>query len=494
LNISCRHHFYLQMLLNLVLFLLGTSVPATKSSYYDYDHRLQDLQDRQHLLPHDKQHLPPRNKLLVIVLAGFRWDYFKIYKERTGKELEGFKRFMSEGVRTEYLESVFPAESFPALQTIQTGLYPESHGIVGNQFYDNEVHKMTDNYLAFFNIDDERTTSHMSWWQKDGVEPIWATAARNDISFATFLWGRCDIPYDGVKRYSPAFCENYYTMDRTKTLTINVDNAMRHLMNGVDAAIIYDSSLERCGKLKGLDAAMTHLEDRLNVTTMNWFVNVVVMSDHGMTYHGDEVGRKVEIRKVKLSDHLIQGTYRWIVGSGSHAGVYPRNKKLWADLVTRLQGIEGVRVYNRTEIPEDLHYKNNKNSPPILVMAEPGTIILPSRRGVQKPGSWRVTENLIDQTEIGLSGYDPKEPDMRGIFLAKGPDFKSTGSEYPPIKLVDVYQVFTHLLGLDPQPNNGTWEDVKDLLLDLEEPNSANRTIGVLQTVMLALLVKKLCT
>ena len=73
---------------------------------------------------------------------------------------------------------------------------------------------------------------------QDGVEPIWATAARNDISFATFLWGRCDIPYDGVKRYSPAFCENYYTMDRTKTLTINVDNAMRHLMNGVDAAIV----------------------------------------------------------------------------------------------------------------------------------------------------------------------------------------------------------------------------------------------------------------
>ena len=51
---------------------------------------------------------------------------------------------------------------------IYAGLYPEAHAIVGNQFYDSEVHKMTDNYLAFFNIDDERTTSHMSWWQKVG--------------------------------------------------------------------------------------------------------------------------------------------------------------------------------------------------------------------------------------------------------------------------------------------------------------------------------------
>ena len=108
--------------------------------------------------------------------------------------------------------------------------------------------------------------------------------------------------------------------------------------------------------------------------------------------------------------------------------MYPKNKKLRAGLVTRLQGIEGVRVYDRTEIPEDLHYKNNKNSPPILVMAEPGTIILSSRRGVQKPAQ-RVTkghgynspQSLIEQTKMGLSGYDPKEHDMRGIFLAKGP-------------------------------------------------------------------------
>lgn len=25
---------------------------------------------------------------------------------------------------------------------------------------------------------------------QDEVEPIWATAARNGVSFATFLWGR----------------------------------------------------------------------------------------------------------------------------------------------------------------------------------------------------------------------------------------------------------------------------------------------------------------
>jgi len=515
------------MLLQLVLILLVTSVPARKnhrkhiqesfpsqsteyrdyealnSEYaqnyeYEYDHHQQDQQDRQHLLQHDNQQLPQRNKLLVIVLDGFRWDYFNIYKDRTGKDLEGFKRFMSAGVRTKYLESVFPAESFPAWQTIQTGLYPESHGIVGNQFYDSEVHKMTDStYLAFFNIDDERTTAHMKWWQKDEVEPIWVTAAKHDVLFATFLWGRCDIPYDHMERLSPYYCENYYSTDLDKTLTSNVDRAVQQLQSGVDAAIIYDPTLEKAGedfgplsdqvedKLRQLDAAMVHLEDRLNHTSMTEFVNVVIVSDHGMTY-GHASPYELEMNKVKLSKHLQKGTYRWIVGSGSHAGVYPNSMKQMQGIVERLHEVEGIRVYGKHDIPEELHYKHNKNSPPILVIAEPGTIILSSGRDVQRPFYNSSPQSLVEQTKMGLSGYDPKEEDMRGIFLAKGPDFKATGEVYPAIKLVDVYQVLTHVLGVPPQANNGTWDDVRDLLVD---PNAApSRTFGLCKTVIILLL------
>jgi hypothetical protein len=30
-------------------------------------------------------------------------------------------------------------------------------------------------------------------------------------------------------------------------------------------------------------------------------------------------------------------------------------------------------------------------------------------------------QRLLDQTKLGLSGYDPEEEDMRGIFMARGP-------------------------------------------------------------------------
>ena len=121
---------------------------------------------------------------------------------------------------------------------------------------------------------------------------------------------------------------------------------------------------------------------------------------------------------------------RWIVGSGSHAGIYPRRKKLSKSIVDRLQGIAGIKAYERQNIPEELHYKHSKNCPPILVLAEPGTIILPSGQDVQRPSynqgstqgyGYNSPEPLVEQIKMGLSGYDPREPDMRGIFLAKGP-------------------------------------------------------------------------
>ena len=87
---------------------------------------------------------------------------------------------------------------------------------------------------------------------------------------------------------------------------------------------------------------------------------------------------------------------------------------------------------------QELHYKLSKNSPPILVLARPANIILSSPPEVQRPvaGQCRKGQGqghgrrqsqhggflrLMEQTRMGLAGYDPDEDDMRGIFMAKGP-------------------------------------------------------------------------
>ena len=135
---------------------------------------------------------------------------------------------------------------------------------------------------------------------------------------------------------------------------------------------------------------------------------------------------------------------RWIVGSGSHAGIYPTNHKFRAEIVSALREVEGVRTFTRSNIPEDLHYSDSRNSPPILVLAEPQTIILSNPTYLQRPAQGQCWDNhrahqarrrfppdmdssrLMDQTRMGLAGYSPYEGDMRGIFLAQGPGIQSS--------------------------------------------------------------------
>jgi hypothetical protein len=59
--------------------------------------------------------------------------------------------------------------------------------------------------------------------------------------------------------------------------------------------------------------------------------------------------------------------------------VYPSHRKHREAVVEALQGVPGLRAFARADIPEEFHYKKSPNSPPILVLADPGTVILASR-------------------------------------------------------------------------------------------------------------------
>ena len=91
------------------------------------------------------------------------------------------------------------------------------------------------------------------------------------------------------------------------------------------------------------------------------------------------------------------------MGSGSHVSIYPRQYRLGqgrgakrqfsakekqeraktiqtniVNIVKSLEGVEGLRVFARKNIPERFHYKKNDNAPAILVVADKGTVIEPS--------------------------------------------------------------------------------------------------------------------
>jgi len=71
------------------------------------------------------------------------------------------------GVSAEYMISQFPTETFPNHYSIITGLFPESHGIVANVFYDPILN-------ATFNYKDPKCAKDVDsqWYKGEPVSTI----------------------------------------------------------------------------------------------------------------------------------------------------------------------------------------------------------------------------------------------------------------------------------------------------------------------------------
>jgi predicted AlkP superfamily pyrophosphatase or phosphodiesterase len=91
--------------------------------------------------------------LLIVSFDGFRHDYF----DRVPSP--NFDRLKTIGCYGE-LMNVFETKTFPNHQSLATGLYPESHGVLANHVFDPQ-----------FN----RTVSYSAelWHYSDKITPIW---------------------------------------------------------------------------------------------------------------------------------------------------------------------------------------------------------------------------------------------------------------------------------------------------------------------------------
>ena len=63
-----------------------------------------------------------------------------------------------------------------------------------------------------------------------------------------------------------------------------------------------------------------------------------------------------------------------------------------------------------------------------------------------------------------MHGYHPSIRKMSPFFIAHGPAFKR-GYVSKPINIVDIYPLMCHLLEVPAAPNNGSLDNVKQMLL-----------------------------
>ncbi|EDL35586.1 ectonucleotide pyrophosphatase/phosphodiesterase 6, isoform CRA_a [Mus musculus] len=378
-------------------------------------------------------------KLLVLLLDGFRSDYIS---EDALASLPGFREIVNRGVKVDYLTPDFPSLSYPNYYTLMTGRHCEVHQMIGNYMWDPRTNKS-------FDIGVNRDSLMPLWW--NGSEPLWITLMKARRKVYMYYWPGCEVEILGVR---PTYCLEYKTVPTDINFANAVSDALDSLKSGrADLAAIYHeridveghhygpSSPQRKDALRAVDTVLKYMIQWIQDRGLQQDLNVILFSDHGMTdiFWMDKV--------IELSNYISLDDLQQVKDRGPV-------------IYHKLRTVEHMTVYEKESIPNRFYYKKGKFVSPLTLVADEGWFIAESREMLP---FWMNSTGKREGWQRGWHGYDNELMDMRGIFLAIGPDFKSN-FRAAPIRSVDVYNIMCHVAGITPLPNNGSWSRVVCML------------------------------
>jgi alkaline phosphatase D len=199
---------------------------------------------------------------------------------------------------------------------------------------------------------------------------------------------------------------------------------------------LYFSDVDHEGHQFGPDAPQTHeaiktIDAELGklfgeIRALGVPLDIFVVSDHGMAaVTGDvDISKLADLSGVEIAPNSTDFKF------------YSSDPKRIDRLYSELHGKDPrIEVYRRNEIPELLHYSDNRRIGDLVALAtEPVVLHLATKPGQTLPK--------------GMHGYDAaRMPDMRGIFYAAGPDLKA-GLTVEEFRNIHIYPLIAHILGL----------------------------------------------
>ncbi|XP_066249961.1 bis(5'-adenosyl)-triphosphatase enpp4-like [Euwallacea similis] len=403
--------------------------------------------------------------LVVVSYDAFRYNFFDTEK------LPHMESIRKQGVYADYLVNVFPTKTFPNHHTIATGLYTEVHGVVGNTYYDPDEKKVVKIGYEMYHYNDE-------------VVPIWRlNEDLGDERYSgTVMWPGADYPYQNKNvTYKMPFQAGFDWHKRVDQVISWITDPLKP----ANLVLLYFEEPDTHGHAFGpnsltvknlilqLDNITGYLHLQLSKRGLTDKVNVIHVSDHGMT-------AVTPPRFVNVTQFMTNGTYEWtgaspaiqiIPHAGFHQTIYDSLKK---------GSLENghFRVYNKSDFPERWHYKNNKRSPPILVMADEGYALDDLIISAPKY-ALNYNFTLTNSSEFGVHGYDYVVSDMHPYFMAIGPKLKKH-TKISPFNTIDLFNIFCAILELPPPRNNGTLIAADQILLAANVANYDTGTIVLL--------------
>lgn len=422
----------LALVMVLILFFIVLLGAYKASSRFRVSHSQSTSQTRQLLSNGTALFLPTT---IMISLDGFRADFL------TRGLTPTLNAFVADGVSPRYMLPSFPSVTFPNHFTLVTGLYPESHGIVGNTFWDPELQE--EFYYTHSNV-----SMQPKWWN---AEPLWNTAEKQDVRTAIHMWPGSEAHIGGM---DPTFVDKY---NGSEMLSRKVDRVLEWLdlpgeeedasdlpgrpqfigtyVPNVDADghRYGPNSTEIRSTISEVDGMLESLFSGIRERNLTEIVNIVVVSDHGMATTDSR-------RLIQLDDFVDLDLVSHLEGWPLR-GIRPKRPEDLEALEEQVERLrenysDVVEVYTKETMPERYHFTNNDRIAPLWVIPKTG---------------WAVVErtdfdaaDAIHKGDIyhprGVHGYDHEHPLMRAIFVARGPAFP-----HPPNSRIEAFRKFVSL-------------------------------------------------
>lgn len=377
-----------------------------------------------------------RQTVILISIDGFRYDYLDKY------EPPNLGALAREGVRARWMTPSFPTKTFPNHYTIVTGLYPQNHGIVENSVYDPAT-KVT------FSMSNREEVQRGSWWLG---EPIWITAEKQGQKTAPLFWPGSEAEIGGTR---PSYWEPYDGKAPNET---RVDKILAWLDLPLGERptfmTLYFSDVDSAGHEFGpdawgtrnavlkVDSQLGRLIDGLKARGVFETINLIVVSDHGMTVQ--------EPSNVIVLDEMFDTAQaEKVLWTAEIVSIFPREGKedaIYQALGSRLP--PQAKVYRKSEMPARLHYSDSPRIAPLLVLPDDGWMLMTRKRFDERKAEGKLSGLM------GGHGYDNELPSMRATFIAHGSAFRK-GVVIEPFSNVHVYNLMCKVLGLTPAKNDG---------------------------------------
>ena len=374
--------------------------------------------------------------VLLISMDGFRYDYLN--KANT----PNFDKLLKNGVTSRALIPVFTSKTFPNHYSIATGMYAENHGLIANTFYATDLDKP-------YAIRDRNAVENGQFY---GGEPIWVTAERQGVKTASYFWVGTEASINGVQ---PSYWKKY---DQKVSFQSRIDSVISWFSYPIKhrprLTLLYfhepdwtgheygPNSQETILQIERMDSVLGDLISKTNNLSISSKLNIIIVSDHGMTDVYPE-------KTIDLSSYTDLSALD-VTGAGPTVFISSNSKKLLKRTYNDLKNIKNAKIYFKNKIPQRFHYRNHVRIPDILIVADEGWSLMPLGHGSYNPK--------------GSHGYDNTLDNMKAIFIANGPSFKS-GYTRDEFENIHIYPLVAHILGIEPfEKIDGDLEKVKDLL------------------------------